>query len=829
MSVETEIRDLLKENRSLLQSLNKKFGGTERRDGGTAASGTTPGADMEVSIQKKDIDEIASAIAFQLRQPLQNMAAGGGESAGSSGGSVSPAEAAAEARQAMNSITPNIKSFDEKLRVALSIHDNVREGILRNLNLELGFLQTKIGDFVEELVSGEKALDYFQDGLRDQTRNTSRGFGDLFDSITHDMKLTSEGFYATGQSFSATIKSIENDLEAGFATYNYFNGSLYEYGEALRSQRRLLLEEMGENNLYSRFNYEEQNLLLNKALSESVRQGRFQSLESTEIRRMARASGQNLSIIAKMTGRSVDELVRLNATNEELDNTLIRSGLNEQQMQRARDLLARFDGTFVAEDISTALKGLEFDNPGFGFRDDPEKLLSGQAAFASEVVRLMVQDGIGFDGDNIDPDEFQRVMNMLATQNLNTNVSSLVSPNAPLSQFNQLIAQTLKDIQTPDRNPAQEAVNRFQAYFDSGPLKAITDMVSGLSGLTIALVANTAALVANTFALIKSSFPNFFSRMGRIRGMSNQKINRLLQMSVTQNKPITRLLLRSQVFMNKSMSVFKSISGLFTGIAGTLAKITGVLAGLFAAFRGIQEIFNIGAQGEKRQNSLENVYGGDSVRAGNTRMLTGGIRFAGAAAMLIPGVNVIAGIYTLVDTLTGGRISQGIAIFLEETFSGMFKWLTEGWSWNPADIANKAKQVILAPFNLIKSFGLSMLKSFTASTEEIDKQNEDLARRHAEVGEERLEIEREINRVYVTGMKHYDVAGSSQGVTLDMAKARQLIVETEARNQSGFTDRELLNALLSQKDISNEMLRALQNMERIQGRSISAAYSTEAQ
>lgn len=298
-------------------------------------------------------------LANQIGQQIQ-MAMGGGHGGdgggGHGGGDFSTFEAAQERRYGRIMSALGQRDHDIQANIVTSAKQS-------RLNAAHGF-ETQILRFTDRLFDGSLALEYFTHRLKEGADAASRNIGsieDQFKSILHGNDLN----------FGPILEDIKRNLSTSGNAFLLSGESVQKFGQQMDEARHGVIKTSD----YALINSDQQSDLLAKVYEELVGQGISGRIDSTAVQNLAGKQFDQLKIVARMTGRTVDELMKMNSQHQvDLQQSIAQGYISNDRAAVATSLdqmLAQFKDP-MSEAIRDAIsKGIMYNgNVAVGVSDD---------------------------------------------------------------------------------------------------------------------------------------------------------------------------------------------------------------------------------------------------------------------------------------------------------------------------------------------------------------------------------------------------------------------------------------------------------------------------
>ncbi len=820
--MDQEIVNLLRKNSELIQKLTDHLKGLPE-SGDSAGSRSSHSAEPKAKNEKKLMEATAAELAGELSQVLTQhltsaLKGAGGSAPAADGETPSGGTGGGYSSTARDKQLAKLKQREiEGQWEALLNIERLREDSFETFKTLLTQqITTFFAGPVTEFLSGNMFQQHVSEILRNQSSNVSRMFGDITDAIIHDFSATFGQAGKNIMSFSATVKAITDDLSSGRRTYASYMGSFSEYGMELRSVRKSIDKALGPNgSLYNFADGDTQTELLQTIYSENIRQGRNIALDSKEMRDQAIKRQESLKTIAKFTGQSFEELVKMNAKDTELDDALYRSKMTKEGQNAFREFY-----TSLTDERQKKLALLSLQSQEFGAGDFKTKIAmempeaigavgdgNQMAATMAEISAMMER------GEKIRLADWHKAMNRNQDY-INKNVYSGIAGGFSPTGFEEAMKNSLKLGQDPgedDANLIARAMNKFRAWVDDSPLASVGKWLSGPAGLINAMMTNTVATHANTVALGGWSFMGLFKPI-------NLMFSRIMSPFNMVGRHLTKLL----PALGKTETALGKTLGVFKGIGGLLGKLVVGLGVVLQLFEGFKQIL-FGPSDKSKERFRDAGLEGDAI--GRANLYSGLTKLGFAAALLTPAAP-IAAIGILADLLTGGVVTDWIGSMLEHLFTSIGEAIGPEWlsSWEDFKIGlSNLGTLWLNTFKKNLNWALNLIGLQSDLQEqaykEVKKSGEDMKNKT-------VETQQKIHKLIWNGTE-YMVAPGSQGATkIDLSAANDILKAQADTDQRGYTDAEILSALIDGNRVNKDMLAALQYMASKQGKSLSPAYNT---
>jgi predicted DNA-binding ArsR family transcriptional regulator len=448
-------------------------------------------------------------------------------------------------------------------------------------------------------------------------------------------------------------------------------------------------------------------------------------------------------------------------------------------------------------------------------QNDKEAIISGEMEMVAGTLSNLIQKTDIIGANQIKPKDFASAV----ADNwhyINENVYSGLVPSVSPTGLNQFENEMLKmagRVPEDERNLIAKVMNRFNAFWTDSPIGSVVKWLSGPAGLINAMMLNTAAVTANTV----SRFP-FAGIFKGIWGTLTTSFNHI-------RGPINAL----GAGLGKMFPALKSVGAGISGSAGILKNIGSVVAklgiavaGVFAIFQGAKQI--LFGPGEKSKKRFEGQGFDDdqSFRAN----LASGIGKMGLAALLLTPAAPLAAATLLLDALTGGWVTDTFGIVFEKMLGGLGSIIEGGWFDSLENFGHGLMNIWIMAKNHMKDqvqyyasmlgIQLNLQKEALREVENIGKKSKD----------ETVEVQQKMHNLIWNGTEYSLAPGSQGAVKIDLSSASDILAAQKDSDQYGFTDAEILSALIDGNRVNKEMLAALQYMARRQGKDLSPAYNT---
>lgn len=586
---------------------NSKSGDGGGSSGGGSGDGTVK-MDPELAATMKELREAIVSLNA-------GFGGGGGDDGGSGGGS--PGDSAAQARQfrgaagfADNIIAANpalAKLKKESEEGAETVRNLFQSGAFEQLRANL----INLGDQIQSL--GNNLMD-----MNQVVRGVTERFNQSVDAATSGIAEMSEVFFdfipglrRGGDNLVDTVNlirsSLDNDL---ISTVGIVGNDLMEVSEAIH-QTRMNLREQGVNAV-DRLSFRELNEATLEILALERRRDVLASLDNTLTERNIGRQLEFAQMIATNTGRTADEVIKLNADRarqlRNLEAGGILQGGERENFERAINVFASTPGMGPFAELLAGIARSGGSMELF-LANNPE--MASDLAVMNQIPQLRGLLDAVRSGGSLSDDAFANSL-MGQARGFNNNPDTGVAGASVLSDGGLELAGAAGLAR--DFRPDTEAGSGI------GFVRRIQDFVRNNladTGIVVALTANTAALLANTAAL------GGLGGIGRgIRGLG-RGLRRL-------GRGGLGLLRRG------GAGVLRAGAGLAAGAAGLA---TSAVAGARSAATGVAGAAATGAR------NVAGTAAGAGVRAGVGAGLRAGAKAGiGAALRGIPGLGLLAGL-----------------------------------------------------------------------------------------------------------------------------------------------------------------------------------------
>lgn len=399
------------------------------------------------------------------------------------------------------------KTFDSTIKLLVDFGDfkfRALELSFQMISETLSGLRQELIKFTAEVVSGRYAINHFTELFETTLEAASIGIGSFTDMLENAVKM--------GPSYVDTLEAIKQNVEAGGNAFGYANKSMTEFGKALAMQRDAL--ERLVPDVDARLDFKAQNQVLLDIYNTMVRSGVDASIDDERVAQLAAWQISYLKDIAKATGKSLAELVKLNEKPVSIEDAIAlgqaSGGLSDEEAVRAlaayNEMMAQ-GNTSGAQDLATFIKNLAtggvtgFDSARHADRSfEAAKNIFDQgirgggdlrkAIYESSKMRLQTQQSFGgfaqIDGSMLD------------------RPGSAADANKTIKLLEAIKKNT--GSQAEELNTWPERMFRsFQEWMSNNAwIKDVIALASGGIGAAVILAAtikNTIATMANTGAL----------------------------------------------------------------------------------------------------------------------------------------------------------------------------------------------------------------------------------------------------------------------------------------------------------------------------------------
>jgi hypothetical protein len=348
--------------------------------------------------------------------------------------------------------------------------------------------------FNAELMSGQAALRSYTRSFKEGMEASSAGLASFIDILKNN-------FSFAGVTLQETVRTIRENLSEGGQAFAMAGMSSEEYGKALLRARKAL-EGAGA---FEALGFREQNQLLQQVYEQLVGQGIKTQIDSELVRIRAAQQFKLFDQISKNTGKSVQELMKLNKEMApDIDELVSRGALNPEQANTLRAVMQYLS----PDQQQKILKTFQAQgNAAFALRDTIQRdLLSGEMHMAQAIYDAVTRG-------MTDPKAIARVGADIARSNrasLNPLVSYATIGSERLFQAQNKLAEVTaaSDREGPNRM-AERVARSIEAFFknDMPIFKAMADLASAISGLVASgiLVAHSMSMRAHTAAMLAAS------------------------------------------------------------------------------------------------------------------------------------------------------------------------------------------------------------------------------------------------------------------------------------------------------------------------------------
>lgn len=614
---------------------------TNAKAGSTTKEKTyTKKTEEEKEEAKEMFKHLAEAIGIHLRGA--DIGSGGGEEGGSggrSGGGYAGAALLAENTRrisgAVEDLSNQMKGFTE------DVIEDTDEYIIRRMQTVMRVVQNELTEFF----SGETGLKNFQNRFTATLETSSRNLEDFVGSIQHD-------FSFTRTSFTEATRSIIDDLNNGGRAFAIYGGTMREYATELSALRGEINSD--GVNMFRTMNLQDQDDYINRMYQTMVAQGITERLHSEEVREYARSQYMALNEIANLTGLSLKELQDMNQANQEnIDEMVARGFYTDEQGAALTEVAAQLGAMspYYRDLFEQALAA----GPGGAmvpFQDNPQALLIG---FPQAVDRLTrsIRNG------NLNRDELVATM----IDSLDANALSpahMLALDGTMSRQTELLIAAERRRLAEQNGWLERYFNSFTSAMDRMPgIGLARDVVSSVWGFVGSTEALFAAITANTVAVTANTLSQGFGLTRLLRPLGTL-IGSLAGPSAVQAGLAARGLAGAGGVSARLAGSFAPLYESLGAIGRTIARMGIGLARVSALATSVMaffDFFNVSDAERNIRSSFEHGVSGFVSNLGELAVKLGIVALALFAGL--PGV-IIAGLYMLVDTLTGGWLSDQV-------------------------------------------------------------------------------------------------------------------------------------------------------------------------
>lgn len=824
------IKDLLIINQNVMRTLDTNVTklsasiakiGTGAAPGGAGAGPTTgpaAGAAHEAHV-KELVDTIKRGLEEGLTPLVESLGrgavgggppeGGGGDGGGDGGGGGGHDYVGAKNEiRIASQITGTWEDLRDSFGRLLSARDNfadAREQQIEILQEHVASLQRQI----VQTISGKNVLESLMRQREESLENVKAGLGGLLDTIDHnfDGVVTSFGHHARtfaggAISFSQAVKLIQGTQ----SFYGRFEGGRDEFSRQVANsmdQVEQALSRRGE----SIYDYQSGSEFrqMNATLVDIYGLNAQTFEEAASLRRLdtpgnIRRTQQQLDFlreVARNTGRTVDEVMALRPDEATLES-MNKAGLNIDQsdaLGRVFTLLNEDGNTRMIQNIQTALEGISTGR-GIGAFEDNEALTRGEAQAALDLVyRIM-------DGQQ-DQDVVLRQYLESVDQGNHLNIVGMQIQNRAMLDLSERLDRRAADQTRGDQNPLVERLgNMFSDFFENqvgGQMLAAGAGVLG--GLVTATHANTLATWALNLTMgARGPLAQASRFLGDKLGWLGARLGGMFA-------PLARLF-----GLAGGATTAAAGSGLISRIAGgTGSRVIGGAAGLISGGLG----FANGVD-QNFQDAFDNEASASVADAGSNLA-----KMAAGALALFPPTAIFGVIYTAVDSILEMVFGAGLSDAIGYIAGAFTDALAAPNLWEGIKtFIGKIGEGIAGIFTpMLRALGIVQQETEEAA-DETEENAREAAQQSAEAAGRVINITR--------GDLRQVVFPDGQINAVDRAAALQALSRTADSEQGGYSDSELLQAVMQGGRMQARMvavLEAINNEQRQNGRFI--VYNTD--
>jgi len=449
-------------------------------------------------------EKIAQAIAEKLGQIMEGPSGAKPEGGGGEG-SAGDKEAKQFLRNAENQmflrnfhteelerefslLTTKVLDQSAAMHASVEAHRTaarIIEQTARTVAARFSQIQKNFYETAAEFLSGERlitsAIGWFRDGA------------EMAKSYSGSMVGMLENALNIGPDIARTFKSITKNIEAGGASYAASSMSLADYATSLRRQRRGLSGADGILDL------DAQTELLQSVHDQLMRQGIRTDIDSSRVQQAAQFQLNYMKEIAKNTGRSVEQLMAMNADGKiAIDEAVSRGSYTADQgaaLKEVSDTLM----SAIPQQVEKFNKMVAANgNAAIAFSDETEYFATGLPQMFEQIVAA-IKSGKGVD---------KRDLSAMLEQISKNEVLKSAIPGTVLGNYSGIISQAARGSSVLSEQAQKEAPDTMVEStwasiknFFSDYLNPIVDFLSGAAGLASAMRLWTIAAAVHAHAM----------------------------------------------------------------------------------------------------------------------------------------------------------------------------------------------------------------------------------------------------------------------------------------------------------------------------------------